>query len=436
MKGFLAITLAAALALGGCSTAPKVVSTTTGVNGEQVHYDEDGNEVKLTRYQQCVSDSNVNDHANRGHCIKQKLADLGDWKYWVGALAAALIVYEVTKKDKKDKSSGGGTPTTPGMENGHLPAPRSNGSRIVAGGKAIFLNTMFWVTGDSFAAQSAAGKVNNNYLSDADIKKMIKIAGDAGKLRSNESGTRPMIGIKVALFPLMDDGVTWNMAMVKRIQSAIKYADKQGVYVQLHIWDTWARVRGQPFEDTINSSASTRNGANHVINAWTGGAKQNQYVRNLAKFFHKNNVIYLMGNEVDHSNSGQAFANAANSYYQVLRNNVPAGTIMGTNYIRNFAYPNQGNIDIVHNATNLPNRRNKPIILDELAAGSQMWRNSVICNRSQSARYIRAAQEAIQKGYSGTALSTWVGQATGGSGGSRPNLCQPARDLMGQISKL
>ena len=100
--------------------------------------------------------------------------------------------------------------------------------------------------------------------------------------------------LKVGLYPLEDDGITWDLDWIRRADRWIAAMNERGIYCQINLFDPWSRRLGSAFEFTTDSRA-------HVLDAWAEGreAEKENYVRYLvARFAGYDNVTWELGNRV------------------------------------------------------------------------------------------------------------------------------------------
>jgi len=212
--------------------------------------------------------------------------------------------------------------------------------------------------------------------------------------------------MKTALYPLMDDKFTWNLAMMRDADTILKEALARGIYVQVNCFDTWARtVRGTDEED----------GRNHVFNVWESGdeaAKENYIKTLIARYAGYPNVYWELGNEMEHSpNSGSAFVSQANDKYipwftQHDPYDLPLGLSEGV--------WKKADVDIgfLHQTDSLPSTSwTKPTIMNELVSGgvtgTSLWKDAAMRNSKDRLSYRRTFWRMFTYGGSGSSETTW-----------------------------
>jgi len=212
--------------------------------------------------------------------------------------------------------------------------------------------------------------------------------------------------MKTALYPLMDDKFSWNLAIMSEADAVLKEALARGIYVQVNCFDTWSRtVRGNDEED----------GDNHVFNVWESGdedAKENYIKTLIARYAGYPNVYWELGNEMEHSpNSGSAFVSQANSkYIPWFTQNDPYDLPMG---LSEGVWKNADvDIGFLHQSGSLPNTNwTKPTIMNELVSGgvtgTSLWKDAAIRNSEDRFSYRRTFWRMFTYGGSGSSESTW-----------------------------
>jgi len=172
--------------------------------------------------------------------------------------------------------------------------------------------------------------------------------------------------VELALFPLLDDGLTWNLAMLHRAEWLMAEAGRRGIYVQINLFNTWSRTSGAGLETSTDASR-------HVLNAWTDSrlAEKRNYLRTaVARFAGFFNVYWELGNEMEHSpNCGACFVALANRYYLPwLREADPYDLPIGLS--EGIWLDADVDVGFLHQANRLPDPTwQKPTIMNELVRG-------------------------------------------------------------------
>ena len=169
-----------------------------------------------------------------------------------------------------------------------------------------------WFHATNYGPQFKNGATNttNNhigYYSDSRILSYLNTA--------EQYGINTLL-MKTSLFPLEDDGWSWDLDWVRRGEWLVREMAKRGIYCQVSCFDTWSRAKG-----TIFGPSGTK-GNGHVLNAWSTqrrDAKENYIRYRIARLGGYSTVYWELGNEVDSDirNPGpwSVFVSEANNYY-------------------------------------------------------------------------------------------------------------------------
>lgn len=289
----------------------------------------------------------------------------------------------------------------------HLVRPQyQNRSLNNVSGKPFYWIGGKWFSANNYGPQQKNGHPNKNFLTDTQISDYLDTLQ---KFKHNG------ILLKTALFPLNDDGISWDLNWIHRAEWVIEQALQRNIYVHLNLFDTWGREKGSPFASNIN-------GKNQVIdvwNSWFGKPAHNHkienYIRTLvARFASYPNIFWELGNEMEHTpNCGRCFAKLAYDYYvPLLRNFDPYNLpIALSEDIWKFsgvdiALGHQTNKTIL-NA--IP--QNKPFILNELVRSDdidRLWKGKTIRDSKNRLAYRRTFWRVLMNGGSGSSEATWL----------------------------
>ncbi|GEM_PF-2371399 len=118
--------------------------------------------------------------------------------------------------------------------------------------------------------------------------------------------------LKIALYPLEKDGLSWDLEWIRRGEWLVKEAAARGIYVQVNLFDTWSRNNDTWFKNNTD-------GDGHPFNVWKAGdehKKQNYIKTIVSRFAAFPNVYWELGNEMEHKpNCGACFVDLSNQYY-------------------------------------------------------------------------------------------------------------------------
>ena len=217
--------------------------------------------------------------------------------------------------------------------------------------------------------------------------------------------------LKTALFPLLDDGIGWDLDWIQRAEWCVREMGKRGIYCQVNLFDTWSRKRGE-------RSAYTTNGADHVLNVWAPGDEQakRNYLRTLvARFAAFPNVYWELGNEMEHApNPGADFVREANEkYLPWLREFDPYGLPVG---VSESGVWTKASVDIgfMHQTHTFPEAGgpyDRPTIMNELVFGwepANLYEDEAIRDPENRFGYRRTFWRMFCSGGSGCSEATWL----------------------------
>lgn len=210
-----------------------------------------------------------------------------------------------------------------------------------------------WINATNYGPASKGGQINWTNDPDDLHENPLTEAQMLAYLDALASTGHNGILIKVALFPLENDRVSWDLGWIQRGEWLVREAGKRGIYVQINFFDTWARAAGRYFEfdkrDPNDPNDRAYEGADQVFNVWADGddaVKQN-YIRTIiARFGGYSNVYWELGNEMEHApNDPVEFRRLANQkYIPWIRQYDPYDLPIG---VSEMATGTRTNVDIV-----------------------------------------------------------------------------------------
>jgi len=279
----------------------------------------------------------------------------GEWKYWVSSL------------DDSPETSGrftvGNRPR--GESNhGHVSVDEENSGYLVhddgsphywVGGK--------WVSARDYGPRQKEGEMNAGvdpskvkfgWKSDEQLIRYLELLAEY-----KHNG----ILLKIGLYPLEKDGISWDLEWIQRGEWLVKEALERGIYVQVNIFDTWSKHKDFWFQNNMD-------GAGQPFNVWVDGddQKKRNYIRTIvSRFSGFPNVYWELGNEMEHSpNCGECFVELSNEkYIPWIRDADPYDLPIG---LSEEIWRN-ANVDIgfLHQANVLEHSSwTKPVIMNEL----------------------------------------------------------------------
>ena len=170
-----------------------------------------------------------------------------------------------------------------------------------------------WISARDYGPQNKAGQVNKGFDSRVNLtygyktdQQFINYLDQMVKYKHNG------ILLKMALYPLESDRISWDLNWIRRGEWIVGEALKRGIYVQVNLFDTWSRDKNQYFVHNMQ-------GAGQVFDVWNDGddkVKQNYLRYIISRFASFANVYWELGNEMEHSpNCGSCFVKLANEKY-------------------------------------------------------------------------------------------------------------------------
>jgi len=170
-----------------------------------------------------------------------------------------------------------------------------------------------WIAARDYGPQNKEGEVNTGvdprsevrigWKSDAQLTQYLDLL-----VEYKHNG----ILLKIALYPLEKDGISWDLEWIRRGEWLVKAAADRGIYVQVNFFDTWSRNKGSWFKNQMD-------GTKQPFNVWKAGdehKKQNYIQTIVSRFAAFPNVYWELGNEMEHKpNCGSCFVDLSNQYY-------------------------------------------------------------------------------------------------------------------------
>ncbi len=279
----------------------------------------------------------------------------------------------------------------------------------------------YWVGGKWFAAQNYGperkGKyVNKRILTNNEIKSYLNLLK---KYKHNG------ILLKVGLFLLEKDNVSWDLEWTRKAEWIIQQCMLRGINVQISFFDTWSRDKTDWFKFNTN-------GDEQPFNVWKDGndrLKKN-YIRYIvSRFAAYSNVYWELGNEMEHKpNNGKNFVALSNKkYIPWIRKYDPYNLPIGLS--ENIWQQADVDIGFLHQANELPKREwTKPVIMNEPVRyklrltmlqkilgkffgkklPNNLWSDASINNKDLRFAYRKTFWKMFTYGGSGTSEATWL----------------------------
>jgi len=235
--------------------------------------------------------------------------------------------------------------------------------------------------------------------------------------------------LKIALYPLEQDLISWDLEWIQRGEWLVREAQKRGIYVQINMFDTWSRKKNVWFSYATD-------GEEQPFDVWRRGnerAKKN-YIRTIvSRFSGFSNVYWELGNEMEHSpNCGECFVERANAeYIPWVRESdpydLPIGLSEGVWLISDV------DIGFIHQPNEMPNPNwTRPVIMNELVRSGyplswyeklynridfidrlkirdgNLWQDELIRNADWRYMYRETFWQVFTHGGSGASEATWL----------------------------
>ena len=169
--------------------------------------------------------------------------------------------------------------------------------------------------------------------------------------------------IKIALFPLEKDKISWDLVWIKRAEWIVRECLKRGIIVQINIFDTWSRNAEYWFKESDD-------GTMHVFNVWEDDDDKYKlnYIRTvISRFASFPNIYWELGNEMEHNpNCGECFIKISNEkYIPWIKKYDPYSLPIGLS--EHVWFNTNVDIGFIHQTTQLPKEEwTKPVIMNEL----------------------------------------------------------------------
>lgn len=241
--------------------------------------------------------------------------------------------------------------------------------------------------------------------------------------------------LKVGLYPLEDDGTTWDLAWVRRADRWVKAMHERGIYCQVNFFDPWSRALGSPFDYSLESSK-------HVLDAWAPGREKEKenYVRYLvARFSGYDTVYWELANRVQQPGfDAEGFIREANDHYVPwLRKYDPYQAVIELSDVAQARAVPDIDVEVPRFNTDLPGPPDavKPRIVNELVHSCELlgdtgraYLDETIRERKYRKCYRRANWIAFTGGAFGSPAASWLDL-------SRP-LNDAAYDVLADIGRM
>jgi len=281
-------------------------------------------------------------------------------------------------------------------------------SRLVTGS-----NPFYWIGGKWLASQNIAPCTISQFThlraSQQSLKDKEYIAYLDALVETKHNG----ILIKIAQFPLMEDGISWDLEWIQRTEWMVREAMSRGIYVQINIFDTWSR-------DSRFKVVNNTSGERHVFNVWNPDEADLMKIKNylqtvVARFSSYSNVVWELGNEMEHKpNCGSCFAELANKYYVPwIREFDAFNRVMGlsegvwTKTSVDIGFMHQTRTSDFESLSQGP----RPLVMNELVSADDaepLWRDGTIRSANARLAFRRTFWRSFMKGLSGSFEATWL----------------------------
>lgn len=232
--------------------------------------------------------------------------------------------------------------------------------------------------------------------------------------RATELGLNGML-LKLGLYPLEDDGTSWDLEWIRRADRWVAAMNERGVYCPITLFEPWSRKRGTSFEFSLDSSE-------HVLDAWSAmqTEEKENYVRYaLARFSGYANVYWELANRARHPGfEDRVFVEQANTRYSAwLERYDPYGVAIAASDIDQARAIDQVDIEVPRFNTHLPSPPDsrKARVVNELvhdcgpvATGARAYLNATIRDPGYRLCYRSASWIAFTSGAYGSAAASWL----------------------------
>lgn len=220
-----------------------------------------------------------------------------------------------------------------------------------------------WISARDYGPESKSGQLNKGFDKRVSLgygyktnQQLINYLDQMTKYKHNG------ILLKIALLPLENDRISWDLDWIQRGDWLVQEALKRGIYVQINMFDTWSRGKDYYFKYNMK-------GSDQLFDIWTDG--DDKYKKNylryiVSRFSAYANVYWELGNEMEHTNCGSCFVQLANEkYLPWIRQFDPYQLPIGLS--ENIWRKTTADIGFLHQANILPDESmDRPVIMNEL----------------------------------------------------------------------
>lgn len=221
--------------------------------------------------------------------------------------------------------------------------------------------------------------------------------------------------LKLGLFPLEDDGVSWDLEWIRRADRWVSAMNERGVYCQLTLFEPWSRRLGSSFSYSLESSE-------HVLDAWSPDRLEDKenYVRYaVARFSGYANVYWELANRARHPGfDDRRFVELANEHYGPwLAKYDPYKTAVALSDADHARAVEEVTVEVPRTDTHLPAPADarKARVVNELVhdcgplgTGARAYLNATIRDPQYRTCYRSAGWIAFTSGSFGTAAASWL----------------------------
>lgn len=329
--------------------------------------------------------------------FRTRLITTGRWHYElrVNGIAVERLAVDVAPRSKESSR----------IE--QIQIDPSNPSGLLAGSKPFY-----WIGGKWFSAQNMAPCAINQHwhlrathrqISDEDYLKYLDYLVETGHNAYLH---------KVALFPLLGDGISWDTQWIQRIEWGVRQALARGLYVQINLFDTWSRDAN--FKVINNTSASEQ-----VFDVWEPNQADLALAKNylttlVARLAAYPNIFWELGNEMEHKpNCGDCFVKNSNAFYiPWLRELDPYNHLIGLS--ESVWLDADVDIGFLHQTTISDFSReyidSRPRLLNELVRSEGtdvLWKDATMRDPSARLAFRRTFWRSLLFGLTGSFEATW-----------------------------
>lgn len=299
---------------------------------------------------------------------------------------------------------------------GHVHARGDDrGSLMHADGSPHYWVGAKWLSAKNYGPPTREGMLNDReedgsfhdaYYSDATFYEFLDLAA--------EYDLNGML-LKLGLYPLEDDGVSWDLEWVRRADRWLAAMNERGVYCQVTLFEPWSRRRGAPFEYSLDSSA-------HVLDAWSPGqrAEKENYIRYaIARFGGYSNVYWELANRIRHPGFDErTFLDEASAHYtRWLGEHDPYGVAVAASDVDQARTISGVTVEVPRTNTHLPAPPDTRMarVVNELVhdcgpvgTGARAYLDATIRTPAYRACYRSANWLAFVSGAYGSSAASWL----------------------------